>query len=190
MEFDELQKIWHSQTNEPLWVINEKALYKRILVKKAKASHITNFSELLVLIVYAGAGSLIAGLNYVKPKPNLMLYLMAAWMFATALYVLVSRIRRIKGSHAFDRSMLGELNYAVSMATYQVRFSQLMRWNIIPVGILSLWGVWRVDQSVWLVLGIVMVFILGYAGGGWEHRIYIAKKRELEALQRKLMIGL
>ncbi|GAB4049983.1 hypothetical protein [Spirosoma litoris] len=187
MEFDELQKIWHSQANEPLWVIDEKALYRRVLVKKEKVSHITNFSELLILIVYAGAGSFIVGLNYAKS--NLVLYLMAAWMFVTALYVLISRIRRIKGSHTFDRSMLGELNHAIFIATYQVHFSRLIRWNIIPIGVLSLWGVWRVDQSVWLVVGIVMVFILGYVGGGWEHRIYTAKKRELEALQRKLMIG-
>lgn len=189
MEFDELQKIWHSQTNEPLWVIDEKALYQRVLVKKQKASRITNFSEWLILIVYAGAGSFIVGLNSSKPKANMLLYAMAAWMFATALFILVSRIRRIKGSHLFDRSMLGELNHAISMATYQVQLSQLMRWNILPIGGLSVWGVILVGQSVWLALGMLFVFVLGYFAGGWEHRIYIAKKRELEALQRKLLIN-
>src|SRR4051812_47574418 len=41
MEFDEMKKIWDSQNNEPLYAINEKALYNRILSKKKQAHHIT-----------------------------------------------------------------------------------------------------------------------------------------------------
>lgn len=189
MEFDELQKIWHSQTNEPLWVINEQALYKRIQQKKKKVSYIANFSELLLLVVYIGSGSFIIGLNYVKPRPNLLLYVMAAWMLGTAVYVLVSRVRRMKNSYIFDRSLLGELNQAVSTATYQVQLSQIVRWNVLPIGILSLWSVLAGGQSVWFAVGILLVFVLSYYGGRWEHRIYVAKKRELEVLQRKLAIN-
>ncbi|MVM41094.1 hypothetical protein GO730_30930 [Spirosoma sp. HMF3257] len=187
MEFDELQKIWDSQTKEPLWAINENALYNHILAKKKQASHIANFSELLILIVYTGVGSLMIGLNVVKSTAgNLWLYLMAAWMLGTVFYVLTHRIRRLQGGNTFGRSLLGELDYAVLMATYQVRLSQLMRWNIVPVGILSLLGVWKVGQSIWLVLGLVLFFALSYFAGGWEHGIYTAKKRELEALRKKL----
>ncbi|SFC19262.1 hypothetical protein [Spirosoma endophyticum] len=186
MEFDEIQKIWDSQTHEPLWSINETALHKRILVKKEKVSHIANFSELLLLVVNIGAGSLTLGLNYFKPPTNLSLYLMSAWMLGTALYVLVSRIRRLKSSDTFDRSLLGELKQAMSMATYQVRLSQLMRWNIVPIGFLSLLGFWESGQSIWLSLGLLIFFGMTYFAGGWEHRIYQAKKRELEALLTKL----
>lgn len=186
MEFDELQKIWNSQTREPLWVINESALHKRILAKKNQARHITTISEWLLLFVNTGAGSLILGVNFFKRPENLSLYLMAAWMFLTALYVLISRIRRLKGSNEFDRSMLGELKYAISMATYQVRLSQLMRWNVLPIGALSLLGIFEGGKSVWLALGILTFFVLTYFASGWEHRVYITKKRELEALQKKL----
>jgi hypothetical protein len=186
MEFDELQKIWDSQTQEPLWVINENAMHKRILTKKAQASHIANFSELLLLAVYVGVSIFIVALNFSKPKPNLVMYLMAAWMLGTALYVVTSRVQRIKSGYTFDRSMLGELNQAISMATYQVRLSRLMRWNIVPIAALSLLGVWEVGQSIWLILGIVVFFTLSYFAGGWEHRIYVGKKRELEALRKKL----
>ena len=59
MEFEELQKIWDSQNKRPLYVINEEALHQRILAKKSQASHITNFSELLLIAVNTGAGALI-----------------------------------------------------------------------------------------------------------------------------------
>ncbi|GAB4035710.1 hypothetical protein [Spirosoma jeollabukense] len=186
MEFDELQKIWDSQTHESRWVINETALHKRILVKKEKVSHIANFSELLLVAVNMGAGSLVLGLNYFNPPTNLSLYLMSAWMLGTALYVLVSRIRRLKSGDTFDRSLLGELNHAISMATYQVRLSQLMRWNIVPIGLLSLLGFWESGKSVWLSLCLLIFFGITYFASGWEHRLYSVKKRELEALKVKL----
>ena len=186
MEFNEMQKIWDSQTHEPLWVINETALHKRILVKKEKVSHIANFSELLLLVVNIGGGSLVLGLNYFKPPTSLSLYLMSVWMFITALYVLVSRISRLKSGDTFDRSLLGELHHAISMASYQVRLSQLMRWNIVPIGALCLLSFRESGQSIWLTLGLLTFLVITYYAGGWEHRIYKAKKRELEALKIKL----
>ncbi|MFD2933392.1 hypothetical protein [Spirosoma flavum] len=187
MEFDELQKIWNSQTNEPLWVINENALHNRILAKKEQARHIANFSELLLIFVNAGTGIFVLGLNFFKRPESLVMYLMAAWMFATALYVLASRIRRLKSENKFDRSMLGELNHALEMATYQVRLSGLMRWNIVPIGTLSLLGIWESGKSIGIAVGILAFAALSYFAGGWEHRVYVAKKRELATLQKKLL---
>jgi hypothetical protein len=48
MEFEELRKIWDAQNNQPLYAINEKAMYNLILSKKKQAHHITNISELLI----------------------------------------------------------------------------------------------------------------------------------------------
>lgn len=187
MEFDEMKKIWDAQNNEPLYVINEKALHNRILSKKKQAYHITNISELFVIIAYIGAGCFLLGVNLLNQKSgNVFMYLLAAWMFGSALYSLVSRIRRIRGNYRFDRSMLGDLHHAISVATYQVRFSQLMRWNILPIGIFSLLGVWESGKSVWQTVGILIFFVLGNYAAGWELSIYKARKRELEILQNKL----
>ena len=56
MEFEEMKKIWDSQNNEPLYAINEKALHNHIMSKKKTGYHITNTSELLLIIVNACAG--------------------------------------------------------------------------------------------------------------------------------------
>lgn len=186
MEFDEMKKIWNSQNNEPLYAINEQALHNRILSKKKKTYHITNVSELLLIIVNAGSGLFVLQITLSKQGMNIYMYLLAAWMFLSALYVLVSRIKRIRGNSRFNRSMLGDLSYAISVATYQVSLSRAGLWNILPIGIFCLLGVWEGGKSIWLIIALVILFALAARAGKWEHNIYKARKRELEALRDKL----
>jgi hypothetical protein len=61
-----------------------------------------------------------------------------------------------------------------------------MRWNILPIGILSLLGLWEGGKSIWIAASILVFFILAHYTGGWEHDIYKRRKRELELLQSKL----
>jgi len=186
MEFDEMKKIWDSQNNEPLYAINEKALHNRILSKKRQAFYITNTSELLCITAYFFTGCFILGMNFFRQGANIFMYTLSAWMLISAGYVFVRRIRRINSDHQFDRSVRGDLAHAISVASYQVNFSRLVRWNILPIGILIVAGVWDGRKSLWFAVGILIFFVLtGYASG-WEHRIYKARKRELEILQGKL----
>ena len=186
MEFEEMKKIWDAQNSEPFYGINEEALHHRILSKKKTAHHITNISELLGIIAYSVGAAFIVAVNFAKPGANISMYLLAAWMLCSALYLLVSRIRRTRGNQRFDRSIRGDLNHAIAMATYQVRLSLIMRWNIVPIAILALMGIWNSGKSVWVVLAILAFFIVSNYASGWEHRIYKNKKRELEVLQDKL----
>jgi len=186
MEFEELQKIWGLQNNQPLYSINEKAMYNIILSKKKQAHHITNISELFLIFVNIGSGILILGMNLFKQNGNISLYFLSAWMLGSALYTLVRRIQRIKGDNQFDRSMSGDLDHAISVATYQVRISQIMRWNILPIGTLTLLGLWEGGKPIWIAIIVLLFFALTYYAGGWEHSIYKRKKRELEILQKKL----
>ena len=186
MEFEELRKIWDAQDNQPLYAINEKAMYNLILSKKKQAHHITNISELLLIVVNIGSGILVLVLNLFKQSGNISLYVLSAWMLASALYTLVRRIQRIKGDQQFDRSISGDLSHAISVASYQVRISQIMRWNILPVAALTLLGLWEGGKPIWIVLIVLLFFALTYYAGGWEHNIYKKKKHELEILQKKL----
>ncbi|HEY5367473.1 MAG TPA: hypothetical protein VIJ75_00655 [Hanamia sp.] len=186
MEFNEMKKLWDSQNNEPLYAINEKALHNRILSKKKTGYHITNTSELLLIIVNAGAGLLVLGINISTPGVNIFLYLGGAWMLLSALFILVSRIRRIKSSHQFDRSILGDLSQAISLAAYQVRLSQVGRWNILPIGVFSLLALWESGKPAWSIVIIAIIFAFGARVTVWEHSIYKNRKIELETLQKKL----
>ena len=186
MEFEELRKIWDAQNDQPLYAINEKAMYNLILSKKKQAHHITNISELLIIIVYIITGSFVLGKNLFDQSSNISMYVLSAWMLGSALFILVNRIRRIKGDNRFDRSMSGDLDHAISVATYQVRISQIMLWNILPIGALTILGLWESGKPIWIAMVVLLFFALSYYGGGWEHNIYKRKKRELEVLKNKL----
>jgi Flp pilus assembly protein TadB len=187
MEFEELQKIWDAQNSRPLYAIDEKTLHNRILSKKRQAYHITNSTELLLIIVNVGVGGFLLELNFSKPHPNIFTYVMAAWMFCTTLYVWVSRIQRIKrNKDRFEQSMRGDLEHAISTAAYQVQLSQIMRWNLLPIGLLTFLCVWEGGKSAWLAGGTLLFFAVTYYASGFEHRFYKRRKRELQMLQKNL----
>jgi hypothetical protein len=186
MEFDEMKKVWDTQNNEPVYGINEQALHKRIVAKKNTGLRITHISEWLLIVVNMGAGAFIFGSSWYKQSSNVFMYILAAWMFISGLYFLVHRIRRIQADQQFDRSMLGDLRYAISIASYQVRISLVMRWNIVPIGLLVILSIMYGGKSVWLAAGIFIFLVLTSYASGWEHNIYKNRKIELERLQRKL----
>jgi len=178
MEFEEMKKVWDTQNNEPLYVINEAALRNSIATKRDKGIHITNVTELLSIVVNLGAGVLILATG---------MFLLATWMIIIGVVCLAGRVRRKMGEQQFDRTMLGDLDYAVSIADYQVRFSGLMRWNIIPVGFLIVWSMWDKQNSIELMIGLISFFALTFYASGWEHNYYRSRRRNIEDLRKMLL---
>jgi len=185
MEFDELQKIWDSQREQPLYVINEQALHNRIVAKKYHVMHIAGFTEWLLIIVNATTGGFLVQINRAR-HGYMFVYILAAWMFGSVLYVLITRIRRLNDQHRFQRTLNGDLQHALTVAGYQVRIAQIMRWNVLPVGILVILSMWEGGKPVWLSLIVAFFFILVFIACKWELAGYRNKKRELEVLQQKL----
>jgi len=67
---------------------------------------------------------------------------------------------------------------------YQAHISQIMLWNILPTGALTI--LWEGGKPTWIAMVLLLFFALSYYAGGWEHNIYKRKKREVEVLKRKL----
>ena len=82
--------------------------------------------------------------------------------------------------------MLGDLEHAIANATYQVRLSQVMRWNNLPISLFLLIGFWENGKPLWIVAVVLIFFSLVHYASGWEHNIYKSRKRELESLRKKL----
>jgi hypothetical protein len=178
MEFEEMKKIWDSQNNEPLYAINETALHMAINRKKNKGLHITNVSELLSIVVNLGAGAVVLAAD---------MAVLAGWMMIVGVYCLVGRIRRKMGEQQYDRTMLGDLDHAVSVANYQVRFSGLMRWNIFPIAGIILWSLWGKENSIELMIGMILFFAITFYATGWEHNYYKGRRRQLVGLREMLL---
>jgi len=79
MEFDEMKKIWDAQNNQPLYVIDEKALHSRIQSKMNTLLRFTSISEWMLILINLGTGGILLGFNRLKPWTNIFLYLEAAW---------------------------------------------------------------------------------------------------------------
>jgi hypothetical protein len=184
MEFNEIKNIWSVQDSESGFDINKSALYDRVLARKKQAYNITNVSELVFTVINLGSGFVMLGLN--ATKQNIFLYLLSSWMFITALTLGVGRIWRLKGSKRFNRSVAGDLSHAIAVAKYQVRLSQLMRWNLVPVAALLLLAVVDDGKPFWVVAIVLLIVVVGHLAGGWEHTIYKGRLEGLKILQKKL----
>ncbi|HEX6432238.1 MAG TPA: hypothetical protein VF008_31315 [Niastella sp.] len=186
MEFEELQKIWDTQNNQPLYVINEQALHNRIVAKKHQVIRIAVLTEWILIIANTASGAFVLQQNYTGRRGLIVVYLLAAWMLGTALYVLVNRIRRMREQKQFNRSLSGDLQHALAAAGYQVRISNIMRWNTLPIMLLVLLSNWEGGQSVWFSVIVALFFVLVFIASGWEQGIYRNKMKELQVLQKKL----
>jgi hypothetical protein len=186
MEFDDMKKIWDKQNNQPLYVLDEAALHNRIDSKKRKTRHITNISELLSIVVNLTVGGMILGVT-LYGSGNVYLYILAAWMLTVAAILAVIRVRRIGAQAKFDRSILGDLDHTLATASYQVRLSGMLRWNVVPVAVLITLGVWNSGKGFGLAVGIVAFFAITWYASGWEHNYYKRRRREVEALKKMVL---
>jgi hypothetical protein len=189
MEFDEIKKIWDAQNNQPLYVIDENALHKSIQSKMNKILHFTSISELSLIMINLGTGAILLGRNPFKTGSNIFICIEAIWMFAIVVYLVVSRIRRIKASRQFDRSIYGDLNYAISLASYQMRISQIIRWNFLPMGAIMIFSGWEAGELFKVSAVILVSYTLAFYVASKGYRANKSRKRELQALKEKLETG-
>ena len=186
MEFDEMKKIWDAQNNQPLYVLDEKALHNRVQSKMSTVLRLTNISEWSLIMIYLGAGGILIGLNPFQRGANIFIYLEAVWMFAIVAYFVVSHIRRIKASRQFDRSIHGDLDHAISLASYQMRLSQIIRWNLLPMGAIMIFSGWEAGKLFRVSAVILVSYTLAFYVTSKGLRANKRRKRELQVLKEKL----
>lgn len=184
MEFEEMKKIWDTQTNRPLYVINEDALHNRIRSKlrsSVRMNDTNDFGLILVALVTSVILLLIQGLSIWN-------IITSAVLILVAVYVLVSRMGRIKQEQQFDRSMLGELGHAISGIDYEIRRSRtIMWWFILPVTIPAAIKLFQSDATLWQMFIVPAAFVLSLLVIQWGLKnSLIPKRRHLESLQQKI----
>jgi hypothetical protein len=184
MEFDEMKKIWDAQTNQPLYTIDEKALQNRL--QRKRHTVLVNVVEWLLIISYLVVVSILVRLNPFKPGSNIFLSLEAAWMFALVVYLVVIRIRRIKGSRRFDRSIHGDLDHAIYLISYQMRIAQVLRWNLLPIGLIMIFSVWKTGKLFLVSAVILVVYSLVFYANSKSLSGHKRRKRALQVLKEKL----
>ncbi|MEP1097165.1 MAG: hypothetical protein ABJG78_18770 [Cyclobacteriaceae bacterium] len=188
MEFEEMQKVWNKQSNEILYVINEDALHRRVKAKKKKANRIVDITEKGLMIVNTiTAGILVA--DAIIDKEGFWDYGGALAMLFTVGYLLVIRRKRQKSENKFDRSMLGELDHAISSTQSTISIaSTMIWWYFTPIAVFTISKMIFKGASVESWLLISGAFVLAYFLVNWEKsHCHEPRKRHLESLRQKLM---
>ena len=106
-----------------------------------------------------------------------------------AVYVVVSHFRRIKASHQFDRSIHGDLNHAISLASYQMRLSRIISWNFLPMGAIMIFSGWEAGKLFRVGVVILISYTLAFYVTSRGYRANKRRKRKLQALKEKLEAG-
>jgi len=187
MNFEELQVIWNSQSNENMYTINESTLHNYIKRKGKSINYKVNIQEFVLIGVnlFAGIelviGALVAGIR--SPQS-----ILAVFYLAFAVYGLVRRLGRRKKEKPFDHTMLGELDKAIWQIDYLMQQGQnIIIWYMLPLtlifGVMSIFTV-RLFKAFELFLLLTPVTYLVHR---WEFKkLHLPKKHNLELLREKL----
>lgn len=190
MELDEMKKIWDEQNQEPLYAINEAALYRSIQSKKKGASRLTNFNDFGLVAVCIITAIVYVFIAIINETPSIYDYLIIIALMFIAGYIWTGRMQRKKKERRFDRTMLGDLDHAIASVKYEVKRSRTMPWwFLLPLAILVVLNMSTAeDISLWKWLGISAGFVLSYLLFRWEYRYrQKPKEKRLRALRDKLM---
>lgn len=154
MEFEELKKVWDSQNNRPLYVLNEDVLHKTVLKKKNAANRWVTMDEYGLMIVSVFTGGFLI-YDAVRDDEGFLSYLGGVMMGLIGLYVFFFRISRRKAERRFDRSILGEIDHAISMTESNIKLGITMGWwYFLPMGLWIVAGfiVEKVEWYMWLII--------------------------------------
>lgn len=188
MKFEEMKKIWNEQNQAHMYVIDEKMLQDNIQAKKRVASRFINKMEWFIIIANSCTALTLGIANYFKSQNSLLTYLMAIALLCSVAYVIYRRQHRLKNENLFDRTLLGDLEHAISNATYRARLSSWLLMYWIVFGILFVSNFIVAEESLLVILLATAFSIIIWFLGRWEHRSWhLANKRRLEAMKEKLM---
>ena len=183
-----MQKVWDKQSNEMLFVINEDALHKRVKAKKKQANRIVNVTEIGLMIV----NTITAGILFtdaIIDQEDIYSYSGVGIMLFTVVYLLFIRRKRKKSDNTFDRSILGELEHAISNTQSTIQIGKTMiYWYLLPIGIFVIIKMIFNDASLLKWVLVIGAFILGNFVANWEIKNWhIPRKKHLEGLREKLV---
>lgn len=187
MKFEDMKKIWDEQNQTHLYVIDEKLLQDNIQLKKKGASRFINKMEWFAILVNLLVGCVMLSMNFIQ-QGDIYANLIGIVMVIAAGYVYSRRLQRLKNENQFNRTMLGDLEHAISNATYRARlsYSLLMYWIVFAS--LFILNIIHEEKSLLQILLAVAFCVVVWFLGRWEHRKWhLASKKRLEAMKEKLM---
>lgn len=188
MEFDEMKKIWDTQSNQTMYAIDETALRNKVSQKQKKAARIASRSESIMIKALIFSTLVILGASIYKSEYDVMPLVLSGVMLVVALFIFMRRRERLSLQNSFENSILGEIELAITNAEYQVRLSSLGKGLYIVVALLSVASVVDTLDEWYKGALLLIFFVVGYFGARWEHNtFYVSQKTSLLKMKEKLV---
>ncbi len=211
MEFEDIQVVWNSQHDKPLYGVDEVGLHKILRSKSQRFRRLiywqrlqTYGSSLLVLVLIAavllvnysgllgkvGSSRALAGWEIVA-----LLVAMVAWLqFSLSVYF--GQKQQKNRERSDTQSLLEDLDREIKHTTYQIRTRKNLLMGFIPPYIgaglfmLVVFGVTGVSR--WILIPVIGGLILGLIIESRSQRRLVEREmvprlRELETLREKLI---
>jgi len=188
MDINEMQNLWGNQRQRDSFEFDEKALIS-LIKRKSKAAEkgISRVEQWLM-----GINTIVATLvliDYFKDGMNDPWDLFLSFgMYGTVLFLYVFKIKRKTKNEQFDRSMIGELDYAIANTDAILRVSRLMiTAYFLPVFlfVVAKMAYFSAPLSKWAV--ILGGFVLAYSIVIFERKkMHQPNRKRLEKLREQL----
>ncbi len=189
MEFEEIQKVWNEQKGENMYVINESTLHKNVIRKKNASAKRIEIVETILSILNSIVFIVVMILTL--RHPNAWGFINAAIVGLSVVYIRYFRAKRKKSDNTFDRSMLGELDHAISNANFIIRFNYLLLVGyILPMAVVCISSLIAAQAGLGKWLLIAGMFLLSVFLIRWEQKVCnVPRKAQLLDLKKMLTEG-
>jgi membrane protein implicated in regulation of membrane protease activity len=189
MNIQDMQKIWDTESNQTLYVLDEASVLNRINRKVISTERRANRTENFIIAINVFVTIVLFVIAILNNKLGTWEYLMALFAAITIGFVLYYRKKRHEFQSQIGDKMLDNLNKAIHHATIQAKMTDLfLIWYIIGVSVLTISNMFIQNISIWFILPIALVMLIGFIVGRWEQRSIHEKKRdELIDLRAKLV---
>jgi len=189
MNFEEMKKIWDAQNNKALYAINEPALFDIVKRKINKVNKEIDHTEKgLILINFIVIATFInKGFDHENAWYRVMTIVIA---LLVSIYIYIKRVHRKKQEGSYDRTLLGDLDYAISNIKYHIYLGKtFIWWYMLPFGFgIVLKMYFNFDSKpLWVWLGMGVMFVVAYLITQWGAiKCHVPKQDALLALKRTL----
>jgi hypothetical protein len=186
IDFKDIQKVWDQQKGETMFTINEASLHKSITHKNDAIRKKINRNEISVSLINCIL-SIVFFVAAFQGQHN-WAFLSGSLMAATVVYIQYFRWKRKQSENMYDRSMLGELDHAISNAKSIIRFNYLMIAGLLlPLSVIyiSKMIVEGADWEKWIITIGTVLFAIFLSR--WEQKsCNMPRKEHLLNLKHKL----
>ncbi len=191
MDLDAMKVIWDTQTDAPLYAINEQTLRRTIQGKARRFKRLVLFFEAIMLVVMLGLG------GYYLAYPFLAgthIHRLVAGLISlgAATYFFLGIRHRWRQEMSFPNTLLGDLDRALWQVRYHIARSLHIRWSLIAPMCLavSIDAVFAIDSLARLGVLAAFLGLMGVATWGIRYEIaclYAPRERHLTNLRTNLV---